>query len=107
MGLWEDFTDKYGFGDGGMLEQRDFTARDNLVRSLNEQPEMKAASIRALPFDRDGVHNSCLIIFAKAQDGKTDEELLSLAIESDEPEPELPEMEADIGELIAEAYSAA
>jgi len=54
-----------GFNDGESLEDRDFRARDILVRLINKQPEMKAEHVRALAFDRPGVHNACLILFAK------------------------------------------
>jgi hypothetical protein len=103
-GTWEDFTDKYGFGDGSQLESRDFAARANLVNLLNEQPEFKKEGIRALAFDRAGFHNCCLIVLAKAIEGKTDDELLKMWLESDGEEPELPEMDSELDELIAEAY---
>ncbi len=108
QGTWEDFTDKYGFAEGGQLEDRDFDARKVLVKLLNEQPEMKEAKLRALEFDRTGVHNSCLIVISPAVEGKSDKELLEDYFKSEEPEPELPDAIADeIGELVAEAYSKA
>jgi len=101
-GTWEDFTDKFGFSHGEQLEHRDFAARDALVRLLNKQPEMKTAGVRALAFDRPGMHNPCQILLAPEVAGKSDEELLeSLGLGTP---PELPEMEAELSELIAEAY---
>lgn len=102
QGTWQDFTDKYGFGDGDQLEGRDFVARKALVRLLNGQPEMKAANLRAIEFDRPGLHNSCLVLISRIVEGKSDEELLEAF--DWENKPGLPEMEADLSELIAQSY---
>lgn len=105
QGTWDDFTDKYGFGDGCQLEDRDFAAREVLVRLLNEQPEMMAAKMRAIKYDRPGVHNSCLVLISPVVEGKSDEELLKALDWANVPE--LPEMEAGLNELIAQAYEEA
>lgn len=106
-GTWEDFTDKYGFDDGAQVEDRDFGARAQLVKLLNEQPELKDAGVRAVEYDRPGFHNPCLIVLVKAVEGKTDEELLKIWMESDGSEPPLPELSTDVSELIATAYETA
>lgn len=103
-GTWEDFTDKYGFGEGNQLEDRDFDARNILVRLLNEQPEVKAAGIRALAYNRPGVHNVCMVLLAHNIEGMSDEDLTVHCFESTAlPEPILPET-VDVGELISQAY---
>ena len=66
-GSWEDFTSKWGFGDGDASEGRDFEARDIFARMLNK---ILAEDIRAVPYDRPGVHNSCLIIFLRVKSRK-------------------------------------
>ena len=92
MGDWEDFTSKYGFGDGNRLECCDEVARDVLVRLLNEHPEMVAAGIRTEAFDRPGVHNSCLILLYRGQE-----------LVADLPEA----VDSDIDVLIQQAYALA
>ena len=52
-------TSKYGFNDGETTEERDYQARDNLCTLLNAREEMKAAGVRAIPFDRPGVQYGC------------------------------------------------
>ncbi len=105
QGIWEDFTEKFGFGDGASTEDRDFRARDILIRTLNQQPEMKAAGVRTVAYDRPGVHNGCMILVGKNIEGMPDDKFLEAVLETDEVE--LPEMAAEIAELIAEAYAEA
>ncbi|HWG45160.1 MAG TPA: hypothetical protein VN688_20490 [Gemmataceae bacterium] len=113
-GTWEDFTDKYGFNDGAQVEERDFDARKRLVALLNDRPEMQAAKVRALEFDRDGFHNSCLIVLLPAVDGKTDAELMADWMAGPGEEAKLPELTDHdddtidpLGEMIQTAYDEA
>jgi len=76
-GTWDDFTDKWGFGDGAGVEERDFQARSIIISKLNKLPEFKQNHIRAVAYDRPGVHNSCLIILLPNSDNKTDGQLLA------------------------------
>jgi len=74
-----DFTNKYGFSGGESLEGRDFRARDKLVELFNENQGFKDNQYRAVPFDRPGMHNACLILFVGPEaEGKSDEEVISL-----------------------------
>ena len=73
IGSWDDFTSKYGFSDGETVENRDFRARKHLVRMLNKLPAMKG--LRAIEYDRPGVHNPCLVIVLPNPEGKKDEQL--------------------------------
>lgn len=110
QGTWDDFTDKYGFSDGEQLENRDFEARNALIQILNDRDEFKTAKVRALAFDRGGVHNSCLIVLVPAVEGKTDAELLAEWEASPTgEEAELPDLDddCDMSELIGEAYGEA
>ena len=72
-GTWEDFTSKYGFDDGETVEDRDFRARKRLVAMLNKLPGMKG--LRALEYDRPGVHNPCLIVLLPNPDDRSDRRL--------------------------------
>jgi len=104
-GTWEDFTDKYGFSDGASAEQRDFEARARLVEMLNDHEVMKSAGLRALEYDRHGLHNPCLVVVVEGQ-AKPTEELLKLWLAGEIKEvPLLPdELELAISELVVEAY---
>lgn len=82
IGTWDDFTSKFGFGDGATAEQRDFWARDALVDMLNKRwPAMRAEG-----YDRPGVHNPVLIL-----------------VEGEEPE----DLYEHINEMIILAYNEA
>ncbi len=104
-GTREDFSDKYGFSDGASVEQRDFDARARLVEMLNGHEVMKSAGLRALEYDRPGLHNPCLVVVVEGQP-KSTEELLKLWLAGEIKEvPLLPdELELTISELAAEAY---
>jgi hypothetical protein len=101
---WEDFTGKYGFSDGAAVDARDFEARSVLVGLLNKHPAMKSARLRALEYDRPGLHNPCLVIVVTEQ-GEADSELLRLRLENQLVDADLPpELELVLPALIAEAY---
>src|SRR4029077_12383919 len=103
-GTWDDFTDKYGFCDGASVEPRDFEARSTLVEVLNDHGAMKAAGLRALEYDRPGLHNPCLVVVVKGY-GKSATELLTSWLGGEIEEEQLPdEVELEISEVVAEAY---
>lgn len=104
-GTIDDFSDKYGFGDGAMLEGRDWRARDKLCELLNDRAKIKEAGIRVVPFDRPGVHNACQILLLPDQSGLTDAELEAKWRADQLDEVSLPDsLEMEVGEMIAEAY---
>jgi len=106
-GLWEDFRSKWGCNDGAMTDARDYEARDKLCEMLNAREEMKAAGVRAIPFDRPGVHNGCMIIVLPDKPGFTNEELEEEWRNDKIEEAGLPDdLEMDVDELICEAYAA-
>jgi hypothetical protein len=103
-GTWEDFTSKYGFSDGASVEPRDFEARAKLVDMLNDREAMKTAGLRALEYDRPGLHNPCLLVVVERR-AKSDAELLKPWLVGEIEEARLPdELELAISELVAEAY---
>jgi hypothetical protein len=103
-GTWEDFTSKYGFSDGASVEPRDFEARAKLVDMLNDREAMKTAGLRALEYDRPGLHNPCLLVVVERR-AKSDAELLKSWLVGEIEEARLPdELELAISELVAEAY---
>ena len=106
-GTWDDFTDKWGFQDGETTEGRDYRARNQICKLLNPREDMRAAGVRAIPFDRPGVHNGCMIIVVPDQPGLTDEELEQKWMEHEFEAVHLPETVygEELDELIAEAYA--
>ncbi len=103
-GVWDDFTDKWGFSDGNSVEQRDFDARAIIISKLNGLPEFKASNVRAVAYDRPGVHNPCLITLLPNPDGKPDDQLLADWIANKIEAVQLPEGDYDIEELVYESY---
>ncbi len=94
-GTWDDFTEKYGFRDGEATEDRDFKARDNLAVALNAREDMRAAKLRAVPYEAPGMHNACILLILANPAGLSDEELLA------QPDPklcDLPDVAEDMDE---------
>lgn len=103
-GTWEDFTSKYGFGDGASVEPRDFEARAKLAEMLNDHEAIKTAGLRALEYDRAGLHNPCLLLLVEGR-AKSNTELLKSWLAGEIGKAPLPgELELTISELVAEAY---
>ena len=66
---------------------------------------VKGAGVRAIPWDRPGFHNSCMILILPNPDGKGDAELLAAWQAGKLEEVELPQSVAELTtEIIAEAY---
>lgn len=105
-GNWDDFQSKYGFNEGAATEARDWRVRDILCGLLNARAEMKTAGVRAIAYDRAGMHNACLVLLLKAVEGKTDEQLLAEWQGSADAAIELPDLEVEIDQLVEEAYDA-
>ena len=105
-GSINDFTSKYGFDDGGSTEPRDYQARDAICRGLNKLMRDHVA----IPFDRPGMHNPCLIIFAARKDGVSPEQHLRAMVDCNEnaalPSVALRDLprDFDVSDLIQECY---
>jgi len=104
MGTWEDFTGKWGFHDGNSVEQRDFEARAIIISKLNGLQEFKASNVRAVAYDRPGVHNPCLIVLLPNPDGKTDEQLLADWLANKIAEAPMPAGYYDVDGIVFDAY---
>lgn len=105
-GTFDDFTNKYGFNDGASVEYRDFQARDVICRGLNRLLKTTVA----IPYDRPGLHNSCMILFFPRREGWTEDQYIRPSDWREAPEAprklwegELP-VAFEIDELVAECY---
>jgi hypothetical protein len=71
---------------------------------LNDHAVMKSAGLRALAYDRPGLHNPCMVVVVEGQ-AKPSEELLKLWLVGETNEVPLPaDLELALSELMAEAY---
>lgn len=107
QGRWGDFTNKFGFGDGEKEEDRDYFAREFLIEMLNRESALKKNGIRAVEYDRPGVHNGCMILLLPAEEGKSDEEQVKRWESGEIEEKSLPESfeeEFEMDEKIGWAY---
>lgn len=101
-GTFEDFTDKYGFEDGESIEPRDYQARDAICRGLNKLLKKHVV----VPFDRSGMHNSCMILIFERREGWKDAKYLTGKVEPKQHadlSADLPD-EFEIADLIDECY---
>lgn len=103
MTSWDDFTSKWGFHEGGTLKAQDFEARSKLVAIINNQAAMQMAQLRAVAYDRPGLHNPCMIVVLPTR-GQPDDELLRLWFEQEISSQGLPG-DVAIDDLIAAAYA--
>jgi hypothetical protein len=102
---WEDFSDKYGFDDGEVTEDRDYAARDYLIRMLNASESFKGEGIRAVAFDRPGMHNSCMIVLLNKSKDLNDAGLLKNWMRNKLEEASIPDGFWDeLNDMIASAY---
>ena len=66
MKYWDDMTEKYGFNDGASAPADARFARDVYCKVVNALAERKGSNWRVVPFNRPGMHNSCMIIQVSA-----------------------------------------
>lgn len=71
MKYLSDMQNKYGFGDGGTTPPDAWALRTLYVAAINAFAEKLASGVRAVCFDRPGMHNGCMILFVKARPGIT------------------------------------
>lgn len=97
-GSWsDDFRSKYGFGDGSTYEDRDFKARALIVKAINKLTAFKKAKVKAIEYDRSGMHNPCMVLLISA--GVSEREWMA-AGDGEAREPE----DIDFDEIVARAY---
>ena len=96
----EDFTSKYGFREGSALEDRDFRARDRLISEINK----KSKEIRAVAWDRGGLHNPCMLVFFERRNGWKPSQYITAWHKNEiiPAPPGVPGM--DLGQLISDVY---
>lgn len=96
MRFWEDMQSKYGFSDGGAVPDGAEVYRAVYIQAVNRLAEQLKSNVRAVAFDRTGVHNWCLVLFYAVKDlaGHTADDLtdtLDLAAEVLEPDEPMSE----------------
>jgi len=67
----DEFLDKYGFADGSGEPADAQAVRTACVALLNAIGTRRGSEVKAVEYDRPGVHNSCMIMFADDK-GQTD-----------------------------------
>ncbi len=66
MKYFDDFTDKFGFGDGESLPPDADAYREVLIRTFNRRAEAVRAKVRCIAFNRPGMHNTNMVLFVRA-----------------------------------------
>jgi len=61
MKYWEDFHDKFGFGDGDEVPPDAWAMRYVYIREINRIAKALGSVVRLFANDRSGLHNSYLI----------------------------------------------
>ena len=68
MRFWDDMQNKYGFSDGEAVPDGAEVYRAVYIRAVNALAEQLGSTVRAVAYDRPGVHNWCLILFHQVSD---------------------------------------
>lgn len=66
MQYWDDMRDKFGFNDGEAIPAGAELYRDVYLRAVNLLLEQEKSQVRAVRYDRPGVHNGCMILLVTA-----------------------------------------
>ena len=75
MKYWDDFHDKYGFGDGEAVPPDAWSLRYVYVREINRLAAANGSAVRLIAYDRPGCHNPYLICRVPADTVKDVQEL--------------------------------
>jgi hypothetical protein len=67
MRYWQDFNDKYGFGDGGSTPPDAEACREAYIKVINGLAEKRGSKVRVVAYDRPGVHNGILVLMIPAK----------------------------------------
>lgn len=68
MKFWEDMQSKWGFNDGNAIPEGVEDYRTVYIRAVNRLAEQLNSQVRAVAYNRPGLHNYCLVIFYKVTD---------------------------------------
>jgi len=75
MKYWEEFHDKFGFGDGDEVPPDAWAMRYVYIREINRIAKALGSAVRLFANDRSGLHNSYLIGRAAAKTVENVQEL--------------------------------
>jgi hypothetical protein len=101
MRFWDDMQTKYGYSDGDATPDGVEVYRTVYIRAVNRLAEQLGSRVRAVAYNRFGVHNSCLIILYRLCDLEGQE--CDLTLHTDLAAGEAAPDEA-MGEAIRQAY---
>jgi hypothetical protein len=65
MKFWTQLFDKYGFSDGCSVPSGIELFRTAYILAVNSLAAQLGSAVRAVAFDRPGMHNWCLIVFSR------------------------------------------
>ena len=82
MRYWDDMRSKSGFSDGEAIPECIETYRTVYLRVVNRLAEQRGSAARAIPHDRPGMHNWCLIVFRDARNLDGESVPADLALDS-------------------------
>lgn len=82
MRYWDDMLSKSGFSDGEAVPDGIATYRTVYLRVVNRLAEQWGSAVRAIAYDRPGMHNWCLIVFRDAHNLDGEEVAADLALDS-------------------------
>jgi len=71
MQYWESMLTKWGFDDGTTVPDGVEVYRDVYLKTVNRLAEKHGSSQRFVPYDRDGIHNPCLVVLVPCDWFKT------------------------------------
>ena len=84
MLYFDEMLTKYGFSDGGSVPVGLDAYREVYIKCVNFFAEKRRSNFRAIPYDRFGIHNSCLILFEEvSSEEKIEKELHSWDVVDD------------------------
>ncbi len=101
MRFWNEMQDKYGFADGEAMPEGVEVFRTVYIRAVNALAAQLNSTVRAVAYDRPGIHNSCLIQFYKVSD--LEARNIGLFTQSIELEVEADEADEAMEEAIQQA----
>lgn len=68
MRYWDEMRNKYGFSDGDAIPDGVLAYRQMYIQVVNTLAQQLESKVRAVPYDRIGMHNRCLIVFIGAEE---------------------------------------